>query len=1560
MSVPTNNNNTNPSTIVNSSVRCNMYYEELLADHKASDPCSICKQLTAYHDRNPIHNKSIQTNSQSLSNANNNNASHSTSISTSVLNNLPKWKVDYRHAKPFLQRFEQVLTAANVDETNWPRLLLHSVENVSEAQWIKVNIVDEALEWTDAKELFTKHFGNYSYQMKVVNDYELCKQLKHESVQKYADRFTQLCDELGYDYTDKLVIQHFVMGLLPNVQADYRKHIHLAKLANNNSTINLDSLKAVIELTLELSVLDLNHQPHSSTTSDTSDSKSSSPNKKKLYCKFHPDSTSHATAQCRSGGQHNSTNNNNNATNDNSGSDNKDKFKSNKNKPGGKKPPTCYSCGGPHLSNDPSCPNYNTYNKGIQTRAQAQQQAKAATTSTATASTQQKTTTTASSSIIDNRNVSVDTQDNNVIHKPLPDSVIIPAKRYVMILLNDQLFNSLVDTGAKVSFMDELLCRELKLPITNPDTNGTVGLAHSKISVPRIGFTEAPVTLLFPCTDRTAIHVTRRFELLPIHNTNNNRDYHFVIGVDLIPILFPNGLPLAYIDSDAPSSTPAIQLTQLQVNSETINNVIVDPVTSNIDPNELPERIAVYTPQELETEYSIKRTSLLADLNESLTINQSITGFCSLPESVVSLDVNPELKAKLYRKQYPIAQQLYEPTNAVIQRWFEAGKITYAPPNCEYNNPLTVAPKKDEQGKYTGIRVCLDVRALNKALITGDKFPIPYIRDVLESFAGNSVFGEFDLSEAYLQFTLHPDSQPLTAFTWNRRQYMFIGCPYGIKLLTSYFQRVMTRVFHDLPFVVPYVDNIPFGSPDWIQHKEHALLIINRLNQVNLRLKPHYNVGHAQMKCLGHVLSVKGVAPDPDKLETIRNWPLPSTGAELQSFLGLGTFLRQHVRHYAELTGPLEAIKYQKNIEWNDMLVECFKAVQQAVASAPILSFPDFNKPFHIATDASNTGVGGVLFQPADADEHITPNNIVAICSKKLKGSQENWPAYKKELYGVVYSLRKFHSYVWGRNDLVVHTDHKPLIHMFTSPQLSPALQQWLDVILDYHFDIRHRDGILNVIPDALSRMFCTQYAKAEAWGTGKAPFPESTPIQINLIDLEVENKQSQGGRNESNDSIDNKTQVDLQVELAKRGKRSPDSDEEKLKLIQETHLFGHFGQDAVFKSLYNKGYWWPSIRNQIDSELKNCDACNRFVVVKQGFHPAQFITSNGPCEHIQLDTSVHLPESPEGYKALLVCIDVFTGFVMLKPLRDTTAETVARKIWKIFCIIGFPKIIQSDNGPEFANDVIRSLVKIAGIEHRLISPYNPRADGKVERSIQSIMMIIKKLLHGTSKHWPLFVPFAQITFNNKISSLTATSPFALMFGRELNELKDYSTAQPNLIPLDDWKQHQEKIISLIYPAVSERIRSGKDKLVQTLNKNRRLLLPQSFPAGSTVMIIDPDRQNKFEPKYIGPYTIARRARNGAYVLKDATGDLLDRHVPVDQMKLISKQTRQIDKDKPIYEVNKVVSHRGKPGSYEYLVDWKGYTEHDRTWEPESSFIDEASIKKYWNTLNSNSNSNDN
>ena len=100
----------------------------------------------------------------------------------------------------------------------------------------------------------------------------------------------------------------------------------------------------------------------------------------------------------------------------------------------------------------------------------------------------------------------------------------------------------------------------------------------------------------------------------------------------------------------------------------------------------------------------------------------------------------------------------------------------------------------------------------------------------------------------------------------------------------------------------------------------------------------------------------------------------------------------------------------------------------------------------------------------------------------------------------------------------------------------------------------------------------------------------------------------------------------------------------------------------------------------------------------------------------------------------------------------------------------------------------------------------------------------------------------------------------------------------------------------------------------------------------------------------MGPYIVVRRSRKGAYVLKDMTGDILDRHVPADQLKLVRRQITVPKQHTNVFEVEKILSHRGSPGKYEYLVQWKGYDENDNSWVSQSDFHDIACISKYWNS----------
>lgn len=939
---------------------------------------------------------------------------------------------------------------------------------------------------------------------------------------------------------------------------------------------------------------------------------------------------------------------------------------------------------------------------------------------------------------------------------------------------------------------------------------------------------------------------------------------------------------------------------------------------------------------------------------------------------------------------------------AQIATWEQNGKIERASAGCVVNNPLLCVPKM-EGGRPVPDkgRVCTDVRRVNEALETDDRFPILNIAKNHQFLAGNSLFGEIDIEECFLQFKLHVDCRHLTAFTWGGTQWQFVGCPYGVYFFPNWVHRyVIHRVAQPNDFAVTFIDNAAFGANTWEEQGDQLIKLLDTCTNLNLRVKTQaIKVGYTRIRILGHIVAKDGVHLDPRKLDAITHWPRPSTGKEMQSFLGTVGFVRGYIRHYADISAPLEAVKLVRGtIEWTPIMVTHFDLLKKAVLRAPFLKFPDFNRPFYLATDASQLGIGGVLYQPKEGTDDIAPDNIVAIASRILNEGQQRYSTFKKELLGVIFCLRQFHTYLWGRLDTVVYTDHKPLTYMFTAPNPSVTLQNWMDILLDYSFEIRYRPGMTNVLPDHLSRVLTRRYGDStQPWGVPLNITFKLSPEELvagegsgtaTIIPSDVIAGNSNSGNNNSGNSntIQQRAvrrsqranpqqqqpqQQDIPEEaswltedmihkLVERGKQAPPPSK-RIELINEAHAAGHFGRDQVFRQIYDKGYWWPDMRKQIQTALMTCDSCSRFVVRKEGFKPAEYITADGPWHHVQIDTQTNLPRSPEGYTVLLSIVDVFSSFTLLFPLQSKTAEAVAQKLWYAMCLFGFPRIIQSDNGTEFVNSVVKEVITMAGIDHRLIAAWNPRCDGKVERRFGIYNEIAKKMMQGADKYWPQFVNGIQLYMNNALSSLTKTSSFALMFAREANMPSHIQgQAVPGGVPhpirsLEDWQAYQQRVLSVIYPSIAHRILNQKQQMVSKLNSNRRIVPPDEFKVGSQVMIKDvtfmTNRQNagKRAVKYNGPYTIVRQDRSGNYVLKDTDDKELPRHVPVDQIKHKDDQSiNNPDADYDIYEVENILDHRGEPQHFEYRVKWKGYPIDEASWEPAHSFLDTQCIRDYW------------
>ncbi|KAH0821183.1 hypothetical protein GEV33_001608 [Tenebrio molitor] len=166
---------------------------------------------------------------------------------------------------------------------------------------------------------------------------------------------------------------------------------------------------------------------------------------------------------------------------------------------------------------------------------------------------------------------------------------------------------------------------------------------------------------------------------------------------------------------------------------------------------------------------------------------------------------------------------------------------------------------------------------------------------------------------------------------------------------------------------------------------------------------------------------------------------------------------------------PINALLTRKRkrqkTEWTPEAQEAFQKIKDALVSAPVLSSPDFSKPFVIQTDASDTGLGAVLTQDLDGDERV-----IAYASRSLTKAERNYSVTERECLAVLFALEKFRPYVEGTHFTIV-TDHYSLLWLNRMKDPAGKLARWSVKLNQFSFDLVHRKGKLNVVPDALSRL---------------------------------------------------------------------------------------------------------------------------------------------------------------------------------------------------------------------------------------------------------------------------------------------------------------------------------------------------------------------------------------------------------------------------------------------------------------------------------------------------------
>ena len=465
----------------------------------------------------------------------------------------------------------------------------------------------------------------------------------------------------------------------------------------------------------------------------------------------------------------------------------------------------------------------------------------------------------------------------------------------------------------------------------------------------------------------------------------------------------------------------------------------------------------------------------------------------------------------------------------------------------------------------------------------------------------------------------------------------------------------------------------------------------------------------------------------------------------------------------------------------------------------------------------------------------------------------------------------------------------------------------WIEIIMEYNFSTEYLPGKENDLADALSRCY---------EGTVKAV------------------------------TVDEK-RANLEWEAEKRGYKLPNKGM-KEKLMEEQHALGHFGVKLMVEKIKEAGYWWPGMRIDLKRKVRRCQACLCYNIEKEGFHPAKSITAKLPWDHLQIDLIGPLPVSEEGYTYILTVVDVCTAYTVIRALKNKEMETVAQQLWMIFCEYGTPKIMQSDNGLEFVNRVMKAMTVIHGIDHRLITAYHPSANGQVERRNKEVSKALKKFTEGTYAAWQQWLPLVQISLNEAISERTGSAAFALMYNRRFNEFRDFSKIDSTENwdkSLEDVKDSWKEFKDAILPGIEMRTNQTKQKQEERLNERKQF---ETLKSGTKVMVLDQHRSSKWEPIYEGPYEIVRQDQGGAYVLKDELGEIMEPKRTIEMLKPIEDESTTIKDNRDSFEIEKLLDHKLTKDGYEYLVKWKGYSEKDNSWVKAKDFNGQKMLVKYW------------
>ena len=346
------------------------------------------------------------------------------------------------------------------------------------------------------------------------------------------------------------------------------------------------------------------------------------------------------------------------------------------------------------------------------------------------------------------------------------------------------------------------------------------------------------------------------------------------------------------------------------------------------------------------------------------------------------------------------------------------------------------------------------------------------------------------------------ESRRFTAFITPWGLYEWVRIPFGLTNSPGCFQRYMERCVEGLrdTICVPYLDDLIVFSPDFNSHLNHLRQVFERLRNHGIKLKPKKcDMFKNEVNYLGHVVSEEGYRTDDSNIKVINALKefVPKTVGDVRRVLGLLNYYRKYIKNFAQIAKPLfeltqkakedvfqdlqdgrkqkgqqakqHQVSSRQPVKWEVHHKETLLHLLDCLAKPPILAYPDYDLPFTLHTDASNAGLGAVLYQRQDSKMRV-----IAYASRNLTSTERNYNLHagKLEFLALKWAVcEQFRDILYHAKFFTVYTDNNPLTYILTSAKLNATTQRWVSELAEFNFNIKYRPGKSNIDADFLSRM---------------------------------------------------------------------------------------------------------------------------------------------------------------------------------------------------------------------------------------------------------------------------------------------------------------------------------------------------------------------------------------------------------------------------------------------------------------------------------------------------------